>query len=63
MGPDTQANTRGGGSLEDGDFRLTQDLGELGHTLVSDVVAFETVSEEQSGYGEKASVSRGADTK
>ena len=43
MGPDTQANTRGGGSLEDGDFRLTQDLGELGHTLGSDVVEPETV--------------------
>ena len=42
-GPDTQANTRGGGSLEDGDFRLTQDLGELGHTLGSDVVEPETV--------------------
>ena len=59
----THSGTGGGGSPEAGDFGLAQHLGELGHTLVSDVVVVETVSEEQSGYGEKASVSWGADAK
>ena len=48
-----------GGSLEGGDCCLTQHLGELGHTLASDAVALETVSEEQSIHGERASVSNG----
>ena len=58
MGPDTLRD-RGGGSLEGGYFCLAQHLSELGHTLASDAVALETVSEEQSVNGERASVSNG----
>ena len=61
MGPDTLRD-RGGGSLEGGYFCLAQHLSELGHTLGSDAVALETVSEEQSIHGERAGAPIGPDT-
>ena len=46
MGADTKANTlRGGGLPEGGDLRLLEDGSERGGALVSNVVAFDTVSE------------------
>ena len=48
-GPDTQADTCGGGALEGGNFCLAQHLGELGHALISDTVFSETTSQGRSG--------------
>ena len=45
------------------DVRLFEDGGELGGALDSDLVIPQTVSEEQSGDGERTGVSTGADTK
>ena len=53
----------GGGALEVGDHRLLEDGCERGGALVSDLVAADTAGEERSVDGEKAVVSRGADTK
>ena len=61
MGADTKANTWG--APEDGDLCLLEDGSECGGTLVSDVVASETVSKGKDGNGERVGVSMGADTK
>ena len=63
MGTDAKANTSGGGALELGDSRLFEDGSERGGALVSDVVAADTAGEGRSKDGERASLSRGADTK
>jgi len=60
-GADRSKGFGAGGALEVSDIRLVED--QLGSTLVSDVVELQTVSEEQSGDGERSGVSRGADAK
>ena len=50
-------------ALQVGDVRLFENGGELGGTLDFDLVVPQTVSEEQSGDGERTGVSTGADTK
>ena len=63
MGADRKRTLWRGGALKVCDVRLFEDGGELGGTLVSDVVVLQTVSEEQSGDGERSGVSRNADAK
>ena len=63
MGVDRKRTLWRGGALKVCDVRLFEDGGELGGTLVSDVDVRQTVSEEQSGDGERSGVSRGIDTK
>jgi len=63
MGADVKANTGGGGALQLLDLRLLEDGGERRGALDSDVVAVEAAGEERSEDGERAAVSRGADTK
>ena len=53
----------GGGALQLLDLRLFEDGGERGSALGSDVVVADTAGEGRSEDGEKAVVSRGADTK
>ena len=62
-GAHAKAITLYGGALELGDLRLLEDGGERGDALDSDAVVPQTVSEEQSGDGERSGVSMGADTK
>ena len=55
-----------GGAPQRGDLRLLEDGGERGGAIlkvVSDLVVPQTVSEEQSGDGERAGVSMGVDIK
>ena len=58
-----QTHSGGGGVLQVGDLGLLEDGGERGCALGADVVVVETVQERQSGDGERAGVSAGADTK
>ena len=53
----------GGGALEVGDHRLLEDGCERGGALVSDVVVADTAGEGRREDGERAAVSKGADTK
>ena len=53
----------GGGALELADLGLLEDGSELGDALDSDLVDAETAKERQSGDGERAGMSAGADTK
>ena len=53
----------GGGAPQGGNLCLLEDGSERGGALVSDLVAADTAGEERSVDGEKAVVSRGADTK
>ena len=53
----------GGGALEHGDLGLLEHGSERRGALVSDAVVAETAKERQSGDGERAGVSAGADTK
>ena len=62
-GADTTANTRGGGAHQLGDLCLLEDGGERGDALGSDAVVQETVNERRDEDGERAAMSRGADTK
>ena len=59
----TERQTLGGGVLQVGDLGLLEDGSELGDALVSDPVVANTAKERQSGDGERAGVSAGADTR
>ena len=60
MGVDTRKRTLwGGGPPQLGDLRLLEDGSECGGALISDGVVPQTVSEEQSGDGERAGVVNG----
>ena len=63
-GADMKSNDMwGGGAPQGGDLRLLEDGSERGGALDSDVVVSETAGEWWSKDGERAAVSRGADTK
>ena len=53
----------GGGALQVGDLRLLEDGGEREGALLSDLIPPKTVSKGRGGYGGRASVSMGIDTK